>query len=466
MSSPLPFPVVLLQPDPGSDAAQQISRVLDPAIKLTVFPDLASAQAMIEGGGAALVIADAQLILREQVSLERLRARGAVLAVWAVAAAHEEGLLAECLAALADDALLLPLVPALTVEKLRAFARLRERLSQSGRRVSGTLGVDGVLPLMKLCEDQRLTGRLTLTAPTLKAWVDFLGGEVTRVACEPEQPGQEPLDTLLAMTSGAFTIAQRALEVPTLQKPVDRLPVATRPAPMVELPPPLVSEIAFATHRTPVTIKTSADNRPNLTVTTIVMRGNLILQKTRTSWHKPLDNEADIDQARTQLVRQHARMAARIREMVASEAPRATLAVQPVGEVVDASLLTWAVHLIAEQAWTYLGTAITTKLLRRSLQKAHERHDVLRVFQVSDDARVELALTPGSRLAAEAVEAVADWLAAFLAEGIQVLPDLAHVQPRQATALMEHALEKVGFFKAYQQAAERLRQQGVRIPAA
>jgi DNA-binding response OmpR family regulator len=464
MASSLHFRIVLLHGDPA--VQRQLSQPLASTADLTIHPDLTSALAAIEGGAAPLVIAEAQLVAREQSGFERLRASGATLAVWAVAAAQDERLLAEALATQADDVLVLPLPSALLVEKVRAFAGLVERLAERSQRVSGALGADGVLPLMKLCEDQRVTGRLTVTTQALKAWVDFLGGEVTRVVCEPERAGEEPLDTLLALTAGAYTIARRALDAPPTKKALEVAPAEARSAPVVELPPPLVSEIAFAAHRTPVTIKTSVDNRPNCTVTTTVLRGNLILQKTRTSWHKPLQDEADLDQARAQLVRQHARMAAKIREMVASEAPRVPPPAQPTGAVVDASLMTWAVHLIAEQAWTYLGTTITAKLLRRSLAKAHARHDVLRVFRVNDDARVEVALAPGSRLAAVAVEAVAEWLAAFLAEGIQVQPEVAHLQPRQATVLMEHALEKVGFFRAYQQVAERLRQQGVRIPAA
>jgi hypothetical protein len=81
-----------------------------------------------------------------------------------------------------------------------------------------------------------------------------------------------------------------------------------------------------------------------------------------------------------------------------------------------------------------------------------ERRPILRRFRVNDSAHVNVDLAEGAILPAEAVEAVAEWLAEFLTFAERVVPDVTGVNVRQATLLMADALDHVGFYAAFEKA--------------
>lgn len=118
------------------------------------------------------------------------------------------------------------------------------------------------------------------------------------------------------------------------------------------------------------------------------------------------------------------------------------------GDGVDASLLGWAAHFIVEHAWGHLGTATTRELLRRTHEELVPRSPSLRLFGVSEEARVTTEVTPGARIAAGAVREVAAWMTAFRAAARSSSPEVQGTSVRGCTALMADALREAGFYAA------------------
>jgi hypothetical protein len=125
-------------------------------------------------------------------------------------------------------------------------------------------------------------------------------------------------------------------------------------------------------------------------------------------------------------------------------------------EGVDATLLAWAVHLVAEHAWRHLGTVVTAELLRRAHTNAMIEHPDLAWFGVDTAARVDLDLSRGPRVPEAAVVGVANWVAGFLAEAGRVVSDVREITVQRATRLMQAPLQRIGFYDAYEAARSRL----------
>jgi hypothetical protein len=115
---------------------------------------------------------------------------------------------------------------------------------------------------------------------------------------------------------------------------------------------------------------------------------------------------------------------------------------------VDASLLGWAVHFIVESAWAQLGTTATREILRRTQTELLPRHERLSVFVVGADAHVGSEVAPGSRIAREAVQDVAEWMVSFRRASAEVAPEVRGTTLRACTALMADALREAGFYAA------------------
>ena len=114
----------------------------------------------------------------------------------------------------------------------------------------------------------------------------------------------------------------------------------------------------------------------------------------------------------------------------------------------DASLLGWAAHFVVEHAWTQLDTTATRELLRRTHADAVIARPGLRLFSVSQEARVSVGAPPGERVARSSVGDLAAWMVAFREAACEVAPDVGRVTVRAATALMADALREVGFYSA------------------
>jgi len=334
--------------------------------------------------------------------------------------------------------------------------RLADRMSDLDRQadaLSGSVGKGGTLPLLKFCEDHRLTGRLIVEEEGESRWAEFLGGEIVGAGGSTEIAGEDALDTLLAMEGGAYRVEQKPLDPEALRRVTGQVEEAPHPAPVaMDRPPPIpqgrlsVVEVRGGS----VQVQTEAENRPHFIVTTIVARGGQVLRKTETAWQHPLQRREDLALARAWIDRQHGRVVEMVRVLgpgLAADARRRGAA-----GPADASLLAWTVSFIGEQVREHLGSVMTVALLRRTHKAGARTWDVLRSFRVGEDGRV--APEPGIAPSPDAVPAVAAWSARFLKEAAGLVTRVAGIRIRHVTRMMESDLERCGFYAAFDAAME------------
>jgi hypothetical protein len=156
---------------------------------------------------------------------------------------------------------------------------------------------------------------------------------------------------------------------------------------------------------------------------------------------------------------QHERVSAKLREV----AEPLLIAAPAMASGVDGTLLSWALHFVVEQAWADLGTTVTANLLGRTQSALRRKWPHLSHFRIGDKAQVTFDLSHGPTLASDAVDAIANWLAAFLYLARRVTPDTATIDVRQSTLLMATALEQVGFYEAFSSASARCERDGVQL---
>jgi CheY-like chemotaxis protein len=350
----------------------------------------------------------------------------------------------------ADDYVDKPFHVGRLMAKLRATLRMVERRRRDA--LYGDVTSAGTLPLLKFCEDSRLTGRLTVSTESCRRWADFLGGEMVKAGAEPPAEGQDPLDALLAIEMGAYRIEQRPLDPAAIREaesrpaPPPRVDEPAAPPPASGIPIPAGCLDRVSVRGDEISIETEGRNRPNFGVTTVVMRGGQILRKIESGWQNPLNRREDAALARAQIVRQHDRVVAELSDLetVAPEAPA--------GDAVDASLLAWAVSFVAEQARHHLGAVMTVALLRRTHRAAQKENAALRAFRVGEDGRVAPA-ADAPPLTAEGVRAVAAWLSAFLRASSEIVAKVANLRVRAVTHLLEGELERCGFYREVEKAS-------------
>jgi CheY-like chemotaxis protein len=360
----------------------------------------------------------------------------------------------------ADDFLSKPFPVGRLAAKVRALLRLTDRVASGAQETasgaSGTVGAAGTVPLLKFCEDYRLTGRLTVAAGGLTRWADFRGGDLVQAGGEPAEPGEDPLDGLLGMTKGTYRIDQARLDTEALAELQSRLgePAPKAPAPAEpETPPPLpAGRLSMAeVNGEKLQIQTEAENKPNFTVTTVVVRDGQVLRRIENSWHHPFLRRDDTELALAQIQDQHARVANSVRDLGLEGTPRETL--RDGRPAVEAAVLAWAVSFLAEQAESRLGTATTVALLRRTQRDLQPKHPPLQHFKVAENGRVVSDLPASAELLAEAVDSIAAWAASFLALAGTKAADLLRLPVRQVTKMIEGPLQKAGFYAAFESAA-------------
>jgi len=370
-----------------------------------------------------------------------------------LSAVHATDQIVATLEAGADDFVNKPFSPARLLAKVRAVLRLAGRTAPyaDDRRqdlLEGSLGPKGTLPLVKFCESVRLSGRLSVHAPGIERWAEFLGGELIRAGGTPDVQGEEPIDLLLGLAVGSYKIEQRRLDPAALKALETGLP-----APRVEvapdadlgggpahLPGGLLTRLEVRGHS--VTIQTEAENKPDFMVTTLITRAGQVLRKFESVWPHPLQRRDDQAAAEAHVRRQHERVAATVRDL-AQDAPPATAP----ASTVDGALLAWAMSFVAEQARDLLGSVMTVAVLRRTHRQASKDHDVLRALKLGADGRVVVERERAA-LPSEAVVAVATWLAAFLEEAAGLVEKVGRIRVRPATRMMEADLERIGFYAA------------------
>jgi len=351
----------------------------------------------------------------------------------------------------ADDFVSKPFNVARLVAKVRATLRLAERRHDA---LSGPVGPGGALPLLKFCEDSRLSGRLTVRSGEEVRWADFMGGELAVAGGIPEVAGEEPLDALLAMESGMYRIEQRRLDPEALRRSErsearagDDRPSADPGSAVAPIPQGRLSMINVRGQD--IQVQTEGENRPEFTVTTVVARGGQVMRKVQSAWHHPFKRREDHEVARGQIDRQHDRVLAMLQGLAAEAAPVPVPTAPAAALGVDPSLLAWAVSFVAEQVRDHLGAVMTLALLRASYKRVQTLRPAVRSFRVADDGRIVPAGAAEVLLPPAAVEAVAAWTADFLASAGEVVDKAGAIRLRQATRMMEAELEKVGFYAAF-----------------
>lgn len=354
----------------------------------------------------------------------------------------------------ADDFVEKPFHLARLMAKVRAVLRLSER--RRADALTGAVHGQGTLPLLKFCEDNHLTGRLTVFAPGQERWAEFLGGEVVRAGGTPEDPELDPLDALLAVQTGTYRVEQRRLDRQAMVDALARHREEPRPdGPPVEVvavsgeaeaDPPVLPEGRLSrveVRGREVQVQTEAANRPHFLVTTILARDGQVLRKIESSWPHALKRREDVELARAQIERQHERVLSTLREL-GREAPAPAAAA---GEAVDPSLLAWALSFVSEQVRHSLGAVMAVALLRRTHKATLRDQPVLRAFRVAEDGRVQ-AEEGTAALPAQAVIGVAAWTAAFLNAAGELVERVRSLRLRAVTRMMEAELERVGFYGA------------------
>lgn len=346
----------------------------------------------------------------------------------------------------ADDFVNKPFSPARLLAKVRAVLRLAGRTAPYAEErrqdaLSGELGPRGTLPLVKFCETVRLSGRLSVTALGVERWAAFLGGELVAAGGEPDAPGEEPIDLLLAMGAGHYEITQNRLD-PAALAALSVAEASTAPPAEEAAPahPPGGLLTRLDVRGESVTVQTEAENRPDFTVTTVITRAGHVIRKIESGWPHPLQRRDDQSAAEAHVHRQHERVTAAVRELQ-RPAPGAGAA------RVDGALLAWAVSFVAEQARDLLGAVMTVALLRRTHKRAAQDYDVLRELRLGPDGRVTIDPARAA-LPPVAVRAVAAWLRAFLEESGAMVEKAGKIRVRQATRMMENDLERLGFYTA------------------
>ncbi len=360
----------------------------------------------------------------------------------------------------ADDVIALPLADAALRARLRAGLRLVRR-ALAVHEVRGEIGPEGPLGIIKHCEDHRLTGRLTVEGAGRRYSAEFFGGELMGTGSQPPADGEDDLAALMSLREGCYIFVQAAA-APLARAPLGGTTTdeAATGSPVALAPPaPIVTKVKGSPQGV-FEVRTSGENRPFLTISTVILRDGRELREMETSWPHPIVSEADLAQAWLQMVQQHERVTGKLREVAES-----LRRVPDARGGVDGSLLSWALHFVVEQAWADLGTTVTASLLGRTQRMLARRWPHLAHFRVGERAQVTFDLSRGSTLVPDAVEAVAAWLAAFLHLAREVAPNLAQLDVQQSTVLMASALDNIGFYAALAEATARCERDGVRPDA-
>jgi len=362
----------------------------------------------------------------------------------------------------ADDFVSKPFEVRRLVAKVRATLRMTERRAGPAS-LSGALTPAGTLPLLRFCEDSRLTGRLTVTAPDGERFAEFRGGEL--VSAGPVRPGEDALDSLLAVAAGTYRIDQKPLDPAGLREAERRAlegaagsgaAAADAPAAPPEGAPPAVpggrlSMVEAGGEK--LQVQTEAENRPDFTITTVVIRAGQVIRKTERAWTHPLQRREDLDLARSHVDRQHQLVLETLRDVSPGPVPAAA----PPDPARTASLMAWALSFIVEAARTHLGGVTAVAFLRRSQRRLAGDHPVLGTFRAGENGRV-VAETGGSLPEARVlVESAALWAASFLAEAGVKVEKAGGLSMHRVTRMIEGELERAGFYAAFEAAYGRVK---------
>ena len=447
---PPPRRLVVVDDDPA--ICSLLTRAFEgPDFEVYAFGDPLAALAALPGLQPDLVVCDVAMPgIDGRTFLERVRRSGDLHSVPFVlmSGVITDDEAATSLAQGADDFVSKPFHVGKFVAKVRAMLRLVDR--RQGDALTGEVGADGILPLLRFCEQRHLTGRLTVTSEAGEIWAEFEGGELTKTGGRAQKEGEDPFDTLVGMTQGRYIVEQRPLDGSGIGAAPERPredakeakteDAAPRPAVPPSLPPGRLSRVEV--RGDPVEIQTEGENRPNFTVTTVVARGGHVIRKIENAWTHPLGRREDRPMAESQIERQHTRVVAMLQNLEAGKRAEAET------RDGDPPALACALSFVAEQVRLQIGNVMVAALLRSTLRTEIARHPVLRHFTVAQDGNITpLPDAPSSAISSgAAVGAVAAWTTAFLQASGGIVEKADAVPVRDATRLLEEELERCHFY--------------------
>lgn len=117
----------------------------------------------------------------------------------------------------ADDFLVLPASPALLEAKTRALLHLAHVGLARGEiyKATGLVGEDGIVALLRLCEDEGLSCRLVVITPEARYFADFVDGEMTEAGGIPAVEEHEAFGAMLAVRAGRYEIHEAPAAAPS-----------------------------------------------------------------------------------------------------------------------------------------------------------------------------------------------------------------------------------------------------------
>jgi CheY-like chemotaxis protein len=447
-----PKRLVLVDNDPA--VASELRSVLgEPDFEVHAFTDPREALLKLHDVAPDLILCSLDIPVMPGRSFMRVVKRSELMQSVPfifLSADHTRDDMIDCLEDGADELLSKPLDTPVLVAKLRAMLRMAYRHVAPDERsdaVTGSVGPEGALRLLRFCEDFRLTGQLTVEGPEARHWAEFSGGELVRAGRDPEQTGVDPLDALLSIQSGAYRIEQRRIDLGALPgaHALDEAPAEVKGR-GVHLPGGRLSMVESRNGN--LQIQTEGENRPNFTVTTVIVRGGQVLRRIEAAWQHPLQRRNDEAIAKQQIDQQHDRVVGSLRDLALEGAPRREGAPKERG--VDGRLLAWATERIAERTAESLGSVAAVALLRRTHKQALGADSTLGDFTIEDSGELRFTREDGLRVTRETMMALAGWLRGFLREASEMRNDAGKLDVREATHSAGDDLERAGFYEAFE----------------
>jgi DNA-binding response OmpR family regulator len=355
-----------------------------------------------------------------------------------------------------EDACLLKPVPAPSLlECVRAATRHGARAGNGNGHatLSGQTDRGGLLALLKLCEDARLTGRFKLESRGRQFWVDWLAGLPVGSGMKPAEKGADALERMIEGDGGRYAFEPRPVGGGASGNGSHGYALGAGP-------PGRFSVLEVGGRR--YQVHTEGLNAPNFSVATVVAAFGRGLRKVETLWPHPMKRNADVAPAREQIDRQHESVMRMVQEGALAPQPRRAVW-DVAGGGVEGSLLVWVMSLLRDLARERIGLVPAVGLLRQSRRELVAAHAALARFEVDeggririhvDDAAAARTTLSGWRLPKGAVEAVAAWSLVFRAE-VNLLagpPRLPSV--RRATRMLARELDEMGFYAALAHAGD------------
>lgn len=346
-----------------------------------------------------------------------------------------------------DACLVKPVPVPVLLQRLRSGRHERGEVPPP-HALSGRTDRQGLMGLLKLCEDARLTGRFRVESKNEQVFIDYLAGAPVASSATPDDPGQDPLERLLGLDGGRYVFEPRRVQGGPHGSFVQGAFATAGGGAAGRF-----SVVEKESRR--YQVYTEAFHSPNLAVITVVAVSGQGLRKIETLWPHPMKRDADGEAVRVQVERQHQSVLQMV-EDGAFVPPSRRKVWDVAGGGVEGSVLVWVVSLLRDIVAARLGLAPTIGLLRQSRRELLASHPGLDAFSVGPSGGIDVSLPKestrvtlsGMRLPRGVVEGVAAWVTVFRAEAGMLVGTPRLPTIRRATRMMSDELDRVGFYAA------------------